>query len=126
VLVNPANAVNTQPTLRDVQSAAGAMGLQIPSTSREINAAFGSLGRERPDVLFVDNDAYFYTRRVQLVHLATRHAIPATYSLRDFVEAGGLMSCGTKPTLRMPIVRSASMPVASSRARSLRSYQSCN
>jgi putative ABC transport system substrate-binding protein len=50
VLVNPANAVNTQPTLRDVQSAAGAMGLQIPSTSREINAAFGSLGRERPDV----------------------------------------------------------------------------
>jgi putative tryptophan/tyrosine transport system substrate-binding protein len=98
VLVNPANAVNTQPTLRDVQSAAGAMGLQIPSTSREINAAFGSLGRERPDALFVAADIFVLSRRLQLAHLATRHAIPATYSARLYADAGGLMSYGTNTT----------------------------
>jgi putative ABC transport system substrate-binding protein len=102
VLVNPANAVNTQPTLRDVQSAAGAMGLQIQvleaSTSREINAAFASLGRERPDALFVGPDIFFLSRRLQLAHLATRHAIPATYSARLYAEAGGLMSYGTNTT----------------------------
>jgi putative tryptophan/tyrosine transport system substrate-binding protein len=102
VLVNPANAVNTQPTLRDVQSAAGAMGLQIQvleaSTSREINAAFGSLGRERPDALFVAADIFVLSRRLQLAHLATRHAIPATYSARLYAEAGGLMSYGTNTT----------------------------
>jgi putative ABC transport system substrate-binding protein len=99
VLVDPTNAAGTDSTLRDVGAAARAMGLQIQilnaSTSLEIEAAFASFMRERPDVLFVGNDAYFYTRRVQLTHLATRHTIVATYSQRDFVEAGGLMSCGT-------------------------------
>jgi putative ABC transport system substrate-binding protein len=102
VLVNPANAVNTEPTLRDVQSSARAMGLQIQvleaSTSREINAAFASLGRERPDALFVGPDIFFLSRRLQLAHLATRHAIPATYSARLYAEAGGLMSYGTNTT----------------------------
>ena len=59
------------------------MGLQIQvlnaSTSREIDAAFATLVRERPDALFVGTDPFFTSRRVQLVHLATRHAIPATY-----------------------------------------------
>jgi putative tryptophan/tyrosine transport system substrate-binding protein len=99
VLVNPANAVNTQPTLRDVQSAAGAMGLQIQvleaSTSREINAAFVTFVRERPDALFVGSDPFLTSRRVQLVQLATLHKVPATFSNRDFVEAGGLMSYGS-------------------------------
>jgi len=102
VLVNPANAVNTEPTLRDVQSAARAMGLHIQvleaSTSREISAAFASLGRERPDALFVGPDIFFLSRRLQLAHLATRHAIPATYSARLYAEAGGLMSYGTNTT----------------------------
>src|SRR5262249_34813722 len=84
VLVNPANAVNTEPTLRDVQSAARAMGLHIQvleaSTSREISAAFASLGRKRPDALFVAPDIFSLSRRLQLAPLATRHAIPATYS----------------------------------------------
>ena len=65
------------------------------STSLEIEAAFASFMRERPDALFVGNDAYFYTRRVQLTHLATRHTLVATYSQREFAEAGGLMSYGT-------------------------------
>ena len=98
VLVNPANATNAETTLRDVEPAARAMGLQIQvvnaSTSREIDAAFATFVRERPDALFVGHDAFFTSRRVQLVHLATRHAMPATYALRDFAEAGGLMSYG--------------------------------
>ncbi len=54
--------------------------------------------RERPDALFVGNDAFLTSRRVQLVHLATRHAIPANYPLRDFAEVGGLMSYGVNIT----------------------------
>jgi putative tryptophan/tyrosine transport system substrate-binding protein len=99
VLVNPANATSTESTLRDMAAATHTIGLQIKvlnaSTSLEIEAAFASFMRERPDVLFVGNDAYFYTRRVQLTHLATRHTIVATYSQREFAEAGGLMSYGT-------------------------------
>jgi ABC-type uncharacterized transport system substrate-binding protein len=98
VLVNPANATTTETTLRDVQSAAGAMGLQIQvlnaSTSREIDAAFATLERERPDALFVGTDPFLNSRRVQLVHLATLHKVPATYSISDFAEIGGLMSYG--------------------------------
>jgi putative tryptophan/tyrosine transport system substrate-binding protein len=99
VLVNPANATTTETTLRDVEAAARSIGLQIQvlnaSTSREINAAFASLGRERPDALFVGGDGFFVSRRFQLVNLASRHLVPATYSDRDFPEVGGLMSYGT-------------------------------
>ena len=102
VLVNPANTVNAETTLRDVEPAASAMGLQIQilkaSTSREIEAAFAPFVRERPDALFVGNDAFLTSRRVQLVHLATRHALPATYTVRDFAEVGGLMSYGVNIT----------------------------
>ena len=102
VLVNPANTANAETTLRDVEPAARAMGLQIQilkaSTSREIEAAFATFVRERPDALFVGNDAFLTSRRVQLVHLVTRHAIPATYTVRDFAEVGGLMSYGVNIT----------------------------
>jgi len=74
------------------------MGLQIQvlkvSTSPEIEAAFATFVRERPDALFVGNDTFLTSRRIQLVHLATRHAIPAIYSLREYAEVGGLMSYG--------------------------------
>ena len=97
VLVNPADpAIAT--TLRDVEPAARAMGLQIQvlnaSTSREIDAAFATFVRERPDALFVGTDTFFSSRRVQLVNLATRHAIPATFANRESTEVGGLMSYG--------------------------------
>jgi putative tryptophan/tyrosine transport system substrate-binding protein len=99
VLVNPANATNTETTLRDVEPAARAMGLQIQvlnaSTSREIDAAFANIARERPDALFVGNDAFFNARRVQLVLLAGRHGLPAVYWDREFAEAGGLMTYGS-------------------------------
>jgi putative ABC transport system substrate-binding protein len=102
VLVNPANATTTESTLRDVEPAARAIGLQIQvlnaSTSREIDAAFATFVRERPDAVFVGADSFFVSRRVQLTNLAVRHAVPATYSARDFAEVGGLMSYGASLT----------------------------
>jgi putative tryptophan/tyrosine transport system substrate-binding protein len=92
----------TESYMRDAETAARAMGLQIQvlnaSTSREINAAFASFVRERPDALYVGTSPFFVSRRVQLTHLATRHAVPAIYSGRQYTEAGGLMSYGTSLT----------------------------
>jgi putative ABC transport system substrate-binding protein len=100
VLVNPANPA-TETTLRDVEPAARAMGLQLQvlkaGTSREIDAAFATFVRERPDALFVGGDSFFVSRRFQLVNLASRHAVPATFSNRDFAEVGGLISYGANP-----------------------------
>jgi len=99
VLVNPANAANAETTLREVQEAAPTLGLQIQilnaRTISEIDAAFATLARERPDALFVTGDAFLVSRRGQLVTLTARDRIPAAYSIRDFVAAGGLMSYGT-------------------------------
>jgi putative ABC transport system substrate-binding protein len=99
VLLNPSNIVPAASTRREIEPAARLLGLQIQtyeaSTSREIDASYATLVRERPDALFVATDAFFTTRRVQLTALAARHALPAAYSIRDFVEAGGLMSYGT-------------------------------
>ena len=68
------------------------------STIGEIDAAFASITRERPDALFVGGDPFFLSRRVQIATLAARHAIPAIYSVRDYAEAGGLMSYGASIT----------------------------
>jgi putative ABC transport system substrate-binding protein len=99
VLVNPTNAPNTETTLRELAAAAPAMGLQIQvfnaSNSRQINAAFATFMRERPDAVFVGNDPFLSSRRIQIVQLAAHHSIPATFALRDFAEVGGLMSYGT-------------------------------
>jgi len=98
VLVNPANATNAETASREAETAARAMGLQIQvfnaSTSREINAAFATFVRERIDAVFIGVDPFFNSRRIQLVQLATRYAVPASYPARDFAEAGGLMSYG--------------------------------
>jgi putative ABC transport system substrate-binding protein len=102
LLVNPAEATITETTLREAEPAARSMGLQIQvlkaSTSAEIDAAFAVIARDRPDALFVASGPFFTTRRVQLVDLASRHAIPATYSRRTYPEYGGLMSYGTDLT----------------------------
>ena len=99
VLVNPADAANTASTLRDVEAAARAIGLQVQvlnaSTSREINAAFENVERDRPDALFVGANTFLNARRIQVVQLAAFHRLPALYTTRDFVEVGGLMSYGT-------------------------------
>ena len=99
VLVNPANTPTAETTLRDMPEAARAIGLQIQflnaSTSREIEAAFATLVRDRADALFVAGDTFFVSRRVQFATLAARHGIPAAYATREVVEAGGLMSYAT-------------------------------
>ena len=98
VLVNPANTMTTEAALRDAVPAARVIGQQIQvlnaSTSREIDAAFASIVRERLDALFVAVDPFLISRRAQLVNLASRHAIPATFPSREFTEIGGLMSYG--------------------------------
>jgi putative tryptophan/tyrosine transport system substrate-binding protein len=99
VLLNPANAEIAETTLRDVKEAAPNIGLQIQMTLNartigEIDAAFATLARERPDALFVAGDAFFVSQREQLAALTARHQIPAAYSVREVVAAGGLMSYG--------------------------------
>jgi putative ABC transport system substrate-binding protein len=97
VLINPANPT-AEATLRDIPEAARALGLQIQvlhaGTSREIEAAFATLVRDRADALLVAPDAFFTSRRVQFATLAASFGIPASYSNRTYPEVGGLMSYG--------------------------------
>ena len=88
--------------MRDVEPVARALGVRIQffnvSTIREIDAAFGTFAHERPDALFVAGDPFLSGRRVQLAQLAAFHRLPATYGLREYAEAGGLMSYGPSIT----------------------------
>jgi putative tryptophan/tyrosine transport system substrate-binding protein len=99
VLINPANTPSAEATLREVPEAARAIGLQVQilkaNTSREIEAAFATIVRDRADALFVQPDGFFNARRVQFATLAMRYRIPAAYPAREYVEVGGLMSYGT-------------------------------
>jgi putative ABC transport system substrate-binding protein len=98
LLVNPINE-NAEAVTKDVTTAAPTIGVQIDivhaSDSREIETAFATLVRNRADALVVGSDVFFTGRRLQLAILTARHAIPAIYNLREFAEAGGLMSYGT-------------------------------
>jgi putative ABC transport system substrate-binding protein len=98
VLVNP-NSTNAEMQVNDIQIAAHSVGQQIDilnaSTIRDIDAAFARLPQVRADALLVAADPLFFNRVSQLVVLATRHAIPALYSRREFVAVGGLMSYGS-------------------------------
>jgi putative tryptophan/tyrosine transport system substrate-binding protein len=102
VLVNPADPIRLETIVGEVKTAAGAIGLQFQvvnaSTSHEIDAAFATLAATPPDALFVGPDPFFYSRRGQLALQAARHAVPASYAIRDYAEAGGLMSYGTNIT----------------------------
>ena len=97
VLVDP-NATGSEATLRDAEAASRAAGLQIQvlkvSTLHEIDAVFEGFVRERPDALFVPVSSFLVDRRVQLALQAAIYRVPATYPLREFAEAGGLMSYG--------------------------------
>jgi putative ABC transport system substrate-binding protein len=98
VLVNPADITTTETTLNDAKATAHSMALEIQvlsaNSNLEIDAAFGAMAQIRPDALVVASSPLFIGRRVQVVQLATFHHIPAIYSLRDFVEIGGLISYG--------------------------------
>jgi putative tryptophan/tyrosine transport system substrate-binding protein len=99
VLVNPASASIAESTIRDTQEAAPTIGLQIQifnaTTIDEIDAVFTDLARERLDALVVVPDSFFASRRGQFATLTARDRIPAAYTIRDYVAAGGLMSYGT-------------------------------
>jgi putative ABC transport system substrate-binding protein len=96
VLLNPANPSSAEATLRQVQEAASALGLQIQvlnaTTIGEIDAAFATLARKRPDAVFLAADAFFVSRRGQFSTLTAVNKIPAAYGNRAYVAAGGLMS----------------------------------
>jgi putative ABC transport system substrate-binding protein len=98
VLLNPAEIAIAAANLRDVEVAARAMGLEIhvlnASTIHEIDAAFAIFAYERPDALFISSGPFFTSRRVQLAHRATHHAVPAIHGSRLYPEVGGLMSYG--------------------------------
>ena len=102
VLLNPAEAAIAASNLRDVETAARAMRLQLQvlsaSTKGEIDAAFVTIAHERPDALFISSGPLFTSRRVQLAHLATRHAVPTIHGSRLYPEVGGLISYGASLT----------------------------
>jgi putative ABC transport system substrate-binding protein len=98
VLINPSNPA-ADSSVTELEAAGKKMGLQIQilkaTNSREIDAAFATLVRDRVDALFVAGDALFTTRRVQFATMTARHGIPAAFSAREYVQAGGLMSYGS-------------------------------
>jgi putative tryptophan/tyrosine transport system substrate-binding protein len=98
LLVNPTSPV-AEPQTRDAQAAARAIGFRLTvvraATENDFDQAFAALVREGANALLVSADPFFFSRREQLITLAARHAIPALYELREFVEAGGLLSYGT-------------------------------
>jgi putative tryptophan/tyrosine transport system substrate-binding protein len=99
VLYNPASETAGSTELWDLQEAARPVGLQIrivnATTIGEIDAAFATFARERPDALFVSGNAFFNSRRVQIASLAARDRIPASYGDHEYPLVGGLMSYGT-------------------------------
>jgi putative tryptophan/tyrosine transport system substrate-binding protein len=96
VLVNPAQASVTEATLREVRQAASARGFQLQvanaTTIGDIDDAFAAFARQRPHALFIGPDGFFVSHRAQLTALAARVRIPTSYSVREYVTAGGLMS----------------------------------
>jgi putative ABC transport system substrate-binding protein len=98
LLVNSSNTTS-KGQASDMISAASALGATVEvvhaGDSRQIEAAFATLLRNRADALVVGTDPFLFSRRVQLATLAARHAIPAIYPVRENAEVGGLMSYGT-------------------------------
>jgi len=125
VVLNPTNAGSAEATLRGVQEAAPAIGLQIQilkaATIADINAAFAGFAHERPDALFLAGDGFFTDRRVQFAILTARDRIPAAGFESQFVKAGGLMSYGTDL-----VEKSATMPAESSKVKSQPNCRCCN
>ena len=101
VLLDP-NTPNVATELRDVEEAAGLVGRQIlivkAASEREVDAAFATFVQSRAGALLVGGGAFFTTRRRQLAVLATRHALPTIYNLREFVMVSGMMSYGASDT----------------------------
>jgi putative ABC transport system substrate-binding protein len=98
VIVNSAHLMEAESTMREVEVAAGTLGLKTRAfaarNSGDIDAAFANIARQRIGAVLVSPDSYFTGRRVQFVTLANRYVVPAMFSIREYVEVGGLMSYG--------------------------------
>jgi putative ABC transport system substrate-binding protein len=98
LLVNPTNPVAAETMIADTRSAAAAIGRPLDivtaSSHRDIEMAFATLAEKRCEGLLLGVDPLFNTRRVQLATLSVRHMLPTIYPVREFAEAGGLMSYG--------------------------------
>jgi putative ABC transport system substrate-binding protein len=99
VLLNPSNPRYSEATSKSLSEAASTLGLDIvfykASTPGEIDAAFTAMARDRADALFIGGEALFASRSVQITTLAVRDRLPASFSSRELVQAGLLMSYGT-------------------------------
>jgi putative tryptophan/tyrosine transport system substrate-binding protein len=100
--LTPSNPALSEPVSRDLQAAARTLGIQLnvvhamkASTGDNLEKAFATLAQQRVGALHVAADPFFTTRRAQIVALAAKYAIPASYAFREFVIAGGLMSYGS-------------------------------
>ncbi len=97
LLVNPSNP-NAEPDTKDLQAAADALGRRLhvlrASTIPEVDTAYAAAAQQKVGALFVNIDPLFFASRDQMVALASRHAVPTIYPLREFVAAGGLVSYG--------------------------------
>jgi putative ABC transport system substrate-binding protein len=97
ILVNPSSAT-TEGNITEAQAGARGLGLELhvlyASTERDLDTAFATLAQQRIGALLVEGDPFFTDRREQLVALAARYAIPASYAFREFVVVGGMMSYG--------------------------------
>ena len=98
-LINPTNSTSASSQLKDLETAARTIGMDLrivnASNERDLDAGFATLAQQHVDALIVSTDPYYNSRREQIVGLAARHAIPATYAFREFADAGGLISYGT-------------------------------
>jgi putative ABC transport system substrate-binding protein len=97
LLVNP-NAPSAEALSREVQAAAGKLGLQLhvlhASAEGDLDVAFERLLKLRAGALVIGTDPFFNSRSEQIAALAIRHAVPTIYQYRVFAAAGGLMSYG--------------------------------
>src|SRR5262245_36496547 len=102
MLVYPVNTPDAERELRDVQAAAQVSGQELmvveAGTDRDIETAFATFAQHGAVALFIGSHAFFNSRRERVAALAVHHALPATYALREFATAGGLMSYGTSIT----------------------------
>jgi ABC-type uncharacterized transport system substrate-binding protein len=102
VLVNPATPALAEPFTRDLQAAAGVLGLQLhvlhASSERDFDTVFATLVQLRAGALVIGPDNFFTARSEQLAALTVRYAVPAIYQFRQFADAGGLMSYGSSET----------------------------
>jgi putative ABC transport system substrate-binding protein len=98
-LVDPVAQSTTETTLQDLETAAHASDMQLnilkAANSRDIDVAFEAMAREHVDGVFVEQSPFLNSRRIQLVQLAARYTIPATYAGREYSEVGGLISYGS-------------------------------